>query len=154
MNLASFLSALAGLLVGFCASFTTLTHTPATPIPLRLVVTSNTSNNNPNALSYTMTITNPALVQKLYDDIEALPKTPERGQGGCVALPAYHTEYNLAFYGGDMLLLLGTFCPDGCIGPVITLENGTSNLVPSGRFEADLAHSLGLSAEQLLTGSH
>jgi hypothetical protein len=110
-------------------------------MPDRLVVTRTKNNpNDSNASPFTKTITGPAVVQKLYADIEALPPAPNLGNEPINCPLDLGVQYHLDFYSGDTIVLSADYAPTGCGG--VALGNGELKL-GTNSFETELWQALG-----------
>jgi hypothetical protein len=128
---------------------------PAVVIPIagqmrpdRLVVTRTKNNlNAPDAPPFSKTITDRATVEKLYQDIQALPPMPT-GRFGC-PMDAGVT-YRLDFFSGGTPLLSASYTPTGCAS--VALSDGMIKSDMSGGLRAELTGALDFASERELLG--
>jgi hypothetical protein len=111
--------------------------------PDRLVVTrTHNSLKAQDGLPSSETINDGATIEKLYQDILALPPLPA-GRLDCPRDSGL--RYRLDFYVGNALLLSGDYAPTGC--RTISLSDGTVKRDTRGSFNIDFMRVLGLASE-------
>jgi len=69
-----------------------------------------------NTATPTRIITDPATIEKLYDDIRNLPPWPSGKQFNCPNIPDNASEYVLNFYQNNTLTIHALVQPSGCPG--------------------------------------
>jgi prepilin-type N-terminal cleavage/methylation domain-containing protein len=115
-------------------------------LPDKLIVT-RTHNNlgNPTAAPFSETITNTALVQKVYTDILVLPSFSS-APTSCP--PDFGIQYHLEFYSGATSLLRADYGPTGCSD--VLLSNGAAKYGGVSSFQTDLMQAVGFSSYRQL----
>jgi hypothetical protein len=112
--------------------------------PDRLVVArTHNSLKAQDGLPSSETINDGATIEKLYQDILALPPLPA-GRFDCPRDSGL--RYRLDFYVGNALLLSGDYAPTGC--RTISLSDGTVKRDTRGSFNIDFMRILGLASEE------
>jgi hypothetical protein len=89
---------------------------------------------------FVTTIADRATIEKLYEDILALPPLPA-GRLDCPRNSGL--RYRLDFYVGRALLLSGDYAPTGC--RTVSLSDGTVKSDSRGSFGTDFVQALGFS---------
>jgi hypothetical protein len=121
---------------------------PVQASPDRLVVT-RTHNNlkDLDAPPFSTTITDRATIEKLYQNVLALPPLPA-GRFDCPRDSGL--RYRLDFYVGGALLLSVDYAPTGC--RTVSLSDGTVKSDARGSFDIDFRQALGFASTEEYLG--